>query len=107
MAMPITRFFAYAGQMTALRTEEHAQMIEATSFPHMDKRSRKKASRRIENTLSPPRRRDGTQPARPLRMIGDMPADVAALQALESQGSLLRGLVTVIRKEKKGDEAPG
>lgn len=103
--MPVRRFFLYAEKMEALRTEEKAEWIEATAYPHMDKKDRRRVTGRINAIIRRARgaRKPVARPKKP-RMVGDIPADIAALRALEAQSPLLRGLVRITKKSDKEKE---
>jgi len=95
---------AYVNQIPALRAEEVLAEIQATSFPHLEKRARKNSLRQLERATGA---RDAVKKpvTRQPQMIGGLPADVAGFRILETQDPLFRGLVRVTRKEDKKDDA--
>lgn len=99
MAMPMTRFLAYVKQIPAVRAEETLAAIEATAFPHLEKRARRQALKRLQRTAAsiPAPAKKGT------RMIGGIPADVAGLIALGREAPILRGLVQIVKKKPEDE----
>lgn len=51
--MRVMDLFAYAKAITAIRSDEHLLELEASSYPHMDKRGKKEVIKRHKKLQSP------------------------------------------------------
>ena len=102
--MPLRRFMAYVNQIPALRAEEILAEIQATSFPHLEKRARRSSLRQLERAAGAREATKKPQGAQKPRMVGELPADVAGFRLLEAQDPMFRGLVKIVRKEKKDQD---